>query len=411
MPPHRHTYAIRDYTCLWSIGVEKLLSFSLILILLLWGGWSRGYCQGSQWQGKGSETLALGNAKVVEDNVAAARQNAISSAISKGLEFYLMAFLGEKAISEHLDTLIEAVIPNAKELVENYQVLKEVQIGDKYSVLLKMKINTKLMLERLREQGLLSAEAKPIRILFLVGSALKDSVEYWWADPNDMPPLSPTELVLLRAFQDKGYDLINRTTSLPGQDVSMDMRQPNLSPDLIKRWGEVFGADVVIYGKSSIDASGEISLLLVVVSVKDGEEHCRLTRVGSSATCADTEKIVAGLEDIVTGIMPSLEACIVEAGGARKVILRKFEVTLKGLHSYAQYKKLRDFMSKEIPGVKEFRQSRIGSHYVSFEVEFEGNEDKFANLIMYHDALPVPIQGVEKREGEVTFLVGDKGEQ
>ena len=366
------------------------------------------YAQESLDKKASDQILALGMARVVEGNAAAARQNAISMAISRGVEYYLVTRLGKKTVADHLDRLVEGILPRAKELVEYYHVVKEAELGDRYTLLLQMKINEKLATDRLLEEGLLSAEATPLKILFLVGNMAKGSSEYWWTKPEEIPPLSPAELALLRAFQDKGFDLIDRTISLPSTEVTPEMRQAELSPILIKGWGDIFGADVVVYGKSEVNDLGEISMTLQVVGVADGFVHCELSETGSTDAQGGPQEVIAVLEGIVSRIMPRLETCVNEAGGAEEVIYNSFEVTLKELKNYMQYKKLRDFMSKEIPGVKEFRQSRIGSHYVSFRVEFQGNEEKFADLVMYHDALPVPIMRVERKEGEVVFVVGQE---
>ena len=387
-------------------SLAKIGGFLTILIVCVACGVTDGQCQISPGAAKTDQVVALGSGRIMDENVAAARQSAIASAISKGVEYYLITTLGQRTMSENLDRVVEAVIPRSKELVENYQVVKETQIGDRYTVLIRMRINKKLAAERLQEEGLLSTETKPIRILFLVGSALGGPLQYWWSNPADAPPLSPTELVLLRAFQDKGYELINRTISLPSQDITQEMKQADLDQALICKWGEVFGADVVIYGKSSIEKTGQVSFSLAVVGVRDGKEHCRLTRAGMVRSNEDIEEIVQELENIASAMMPSLEGCIENATATEMAIVEKFEVTLKGLQSYSQYKKLREFLSTQIPGVKAFRQSRIGSHYVSFEVEFQGDEDKFANLVMYHDSLPVSIGQVDKRDGEIIFIVG-----
>lgn len=392
---------------IWS----SCLAILLALTFLADGSFSPVYSQSSHAGTTHNQVVVLGTAKIVDDNVASARQTAISSAIAKGVEFYLVNFLGEESVSDYLDRLVETILPNANELIQDYQVAKEAQIGQRYGVVMRLRINEQLVNNKLQELGLLAAEAKPIRVLFLVGSTLRGSLQYWWANPAEMPPLTSTELVLFRAFQDKGYDIINRTISLPSQEITLEMRQPQLGRDLVKKWGEVFGADAVIYGRSGMNEAGEITISLSVVGVDNGQEYCRLTRAGQAGPGTNMDMIVAGLEGIVQDLMPKLESCLEEAGGAKRVQVKKFEVTLKGLQSYAQYKKLREFISNEIPGVQNFIQSRIGSHLVSFRITFEGNEDKFANLVMYHEGLPVPIKGVEKSEGKVTFIIGSSSLQ
>ncbi len=360
--------------------------------------------------GRTGQVLALGVAKIVENNVASARQQAIARAVKKGVEYYLVSKLGQKTTAEHLDTLIDRILPRAKELVEYYHVVKETQLEDRYTLLLSIRVNEKLAIDRLREQGLLGTEAKPVRILFLVGNTLQGSGQYWWKRPEEISPLCPAELALFKAFQDKGFEFVDRTISFPTAEVTPEMKQVELSPLLIKAWGELFGANVVVYGKGQTESSGEVSMSLQVISVADGTEYCRMTETSFSTTKPSPQEIVSIFEEIVNRMMPRLEACVADAGG-QELAYKTFEVVLRGLKDYVQYRRLKNFLSKEIPGVKEFVQSRIGSHYVSFRVQFQGDEEKFASLVMYHDALPVPIQSVEKKEGQVVFVVSSKSGQ
>jgi len=356
----------------------------------------------------GNEVLAIGVSRILGDNLAQARQNAISSAISKGLEYYLLRKLGREVVRDHLDSVVDGILPRAKELVEYYHVIKEAELGERYTLLLQLRINEKLLTDRLQEEGLATTETKPIRVLFLVGDGTKGATECWWTKPEEIPPLSPVELVLFRAFQKRGFDLIDRTVSLPSEGFTPDMKQTELSPMLIAKWGRIFGADVVVYGKGEMSDTGQVSMRVQVLGVADEVVHCQMDESGSAVAGGGSQEIVTALEGVVNQMMPRLLVCLNRAGGGRQIVYHTFEVTLKGLDSYMQYKKLREFMGKKIPGVRELKQSRIGSHYVSFRVEFQGDEEKFANLVMYHDALPVPIKVLEQKQGEVVFLVGDK---
>jgi len=388
-------------------GVKRFLLFLLYSMIIFSGlGHQPAHCQDQQGSEKGNSILSLGMAKIIDDNIAAAKQKAVSSAIERGVEHYLVRRLGEKAAAEYLDRLVEGVIPRANELVENYYIVREAQVGDHYALLLQIKVNEKLAGDRLQEAGLLQTETRAIKLLFLVGEEEAGKLKYWWSSPDELSPLNPTELALFRAFQDKGFDLINRTVSLPPSGVSAEMRRGELDLSSISKWGEVFDADVVLYGKSLIGQDGGISVAFQVVRVSDGTEYCQLTQAWTGGSAQSREEIVNALDETIRQMMPRLESCIEEAGGAVQQAYSHFVVTLKGLESYVQYKRLRDFISKEIPGVKRFTQSRIGSHFVSFEVEFQGDKNKFANLVMYHDGLPVPIKGVEQQGDEVTLLIG-----
>ena len=109
------------------------------------------------WKGVDHEIFAIGKAVMKDGNEAAAREEAISRALTKGVENYLVSRLGEETIAENFSRVMNETLPGAREGVGNFNILAEELGNDEYRVFVKMKINEKVLEKRLRKAGILTA--------------------------------------------------------------------------------------------------------------------------------------------------------------------------------------------------------------------------------------------------------------
>jgi hypothetical protein len=114
-----------------------------------------------------NEILAIGTATVKEGNLAQAKESAISDALTKGVENYLLHRLGSEGVANNFQRIIYDILPRAKAKVENFNILSEEQTGEAYKVLIKLRVNEKVIDEKLREAGVVVTEGPPIKTLFL----------------------------------------------------------------------------------------------------------------------------------------------------------------------------------------------------------------------------------------------------
>ncbi len=363
--------------------------------LIIFG--TTGYCSNMGDSPQEAPRMVLEAAKIIDENVAQAKNAAISLALERGVQGYLVNMVDSQVISDNLDRLVQEILPKAKELVENYNIVAEQQIGDRYVVFVKVKVNQKLLKDRLLEIGVLQPEAEPIRLLFLVLEKRDGHIQFWWGNPDSSAPLTPAEIVLYRVFQERGFNPINRTLGTPESGYTEDMEVPELDNEKALRWGELFSADVVIWGQTEEAQSGEISVSLKATSVGEGTTICQVSQVDQGGQEA--------MEELIAQVVKRLSPCIKEGLGRGGIEPRRFVVTLQGLTDYFQFKNFRDFISKMVPGVKELKQRRIGSRFVSFQVQFLGSMDDFKEAVLTSADLPVEISRVEERTNEIKFIL------
>jgi len=353
-----------------------------------------------------NEVLAIGTASIVSGNLALAKKSAISRALMKGVENYLVHRLGSQGIVNNFQRFIEEIIPGAKEEIENFNILTETQFGNEYKVFVRLKVNEKVIDKKLREAGLIFMEGPPIKVLFLVSEVKDETIFYWWKDPEVHSALSPTELALNKVFQKRGFSSINRPLSVPVTGFSKALRSPTLEEADVLKWGELFSSDVVIYGQANIVDEKEVSLTLNAFDVNQGLQIGQDFQVEQIEKRLEAnEQIIETLERLVDRLADRLTPTIVRTVRFDHEKVHQFEITLKDLNSLKRFRIFRDFLRRDVVGVKSVRQTRVRKNSISIAIEFQGERNGFLDSVLNHENLPFPLNIVQTKEGEILLSI------
>ncbi len=338
------------------------------------------------------EILVIGTGRIIKDNIAGARKAAISEALIKGVEEYLTRYLGSQGMINNFPRLIHDVIPGSGEEIENFHILAEERHEHDYKVLVQIKVNEKLMEDKLKDTGIILMEGPPVKLLFLVSQKKVDDHEtlYWWGDPDSEPALTSTELVLHRIFQERGFSPVSRLASVPEEKLTSEMRGLNLTEEDAAKWGDLFSADFVILGESEIVDDKRISLRLKVIDVAD---KSLLAQDSQTETVVEdtpeTDRIMEALEKGVTNIADRLIALIMESRERSDEEVSTMEIELRGLKSLKQFMKFLSFLRDDIAGVNSVVQTRIKGDDMTLSVEFSGNREMFLQKVIKNEKFPL----------------------
>jgi ribosomal protein S13 len=344
------------------------------------------------------EILVIGSGMIFDGNVAQAKETAISDALKKGVEEYLARRLGRQGMINNFPALIRDLIPGAREVVENFLILAEDQTEKHCTVLMRLKVNDKMMEGKFREMGLILREGPPIKVLFLISHH----------DPGRESnlPLTIPELSLHRVFEERGFSPINRMFSFSGAGVTEEMKILDLSEEDVLRWGAMFSADVVIHGRWEILDENLVSISLSALDVRRGLTVLQEMETDSLDDEIQTEeKTQEVTERIITKVVSRVSPAIVRAMEVMESSTKRLEITLKGLKSFKEFTAFRNFLEKDVRGVKAVQQTRVQGNAMSVLVEFSGEEDAFLDMVTRHEKLPFPLEVGGKQEGEIIFNI------
>lgn len=353
-----------------------------------------------------NEMLAIGSATIINGNMAQAKEKAISEALMKGVENYLLRTLGSRVTANNFQRIIDEVLPQARDKVDNFNILAEEHAGEHYKLLVRLRVNEKLIEKGLTQAGVLLSEAPPARVLFLVSEWKEGVPYYWWKDPETHSNISPAELVLHKEFQKRGLSPINRTLRVPDIQYSELLRQAELADSGALEWGKLYSADVVIYGKTEILDGEEALLSLKAVDVNRGVQIAEGMEFEQIEQGIEAELAsVQAIEKLVSRLAVRLAPSIIRYSAAELTRVQELKVTLNGLSSYKQFRVFRDFLRRDVAGVNSVRQIRVRKNSISIAVEFQGERSEFVQRVLNHEKLPFAINLDQSEEGVLAFTV------
>lgn len=384
----------------WSKGL-----LALILILTLSPSLAGAQVESNPEE---DETLVIGTGNIIDGNVSNARSMAISEALLKGVEGYLAGLLGSQDMVKHFPRLLQDVIPKAKEWISNYYILAEQRVNGHYKVLVRVKVNDKVMEERLREIGVELMDRPPIKVLFLVYQVEypEGELSYWWRAPEADFVLAPVELALHNVFEARGFHPVNRLLNMPEGVYSSEMNTLELTDEDAVGWGRLFSADVVIRGRCRVTQGTEIALELEALHVEDGSLIDWGMEVEKmEETAADVDQVVETIERLVNNVAARLSPRISSTIQSEVATLNQLELVLQGVRNFNQFRVFKDFLENDISGVESVKQTRIKDNAMSILVEFFGDESRFLDMISTQESLPFATDVRKTEEGEIHILI------
>jgi hypothetical protein len=129
----------------------------------------------------------------------------------------------------------------------------------------------------------------------------------------------------------------------------------------------------------------------------------------------ESEQIVQGsrgkqattkaIDRLVNRLAGRLTPTIIRYAASDRARVRQLEVTLSDLSSYRQFRLFRDFLKRDVTGVKSVRQSRVRKNSISIAVDFQGDRNGFVERVLKHENLPFPMKLEQKEEEGIFFQV------
>jgi len=379
-------------------GMVLLSAFFISEILII----------GAASAGQETEIIAVGEGTIEDNNVAGARNKAISVALKKAIEQYLSQYLGRQGMAGNFSSLIKNVIPNAGEDIENYHILAEERNGDICSILVRVKVNEKLMEQRLKGMDIVSIEASSIKILFMVSQKnnTKKDVSFWWNNPEITPALTTTELTLYNIFEEQGLRPINRLANIPLVTYSEDMTMQDLSDKAAIEWGRIFSADIIVKGECSVGLFDTVTVDLKAIKVEDGESICGAVREEvMNPEDGEKDRFMSALNRAIYNIAVEMAPQIIKAFERTNKTTNKINITIEDVNNFKEFMTIKKFLEEEIHGIKSVVQSRIKGRSMTVLVEFSGTIDELLNRLKVSKGLPDHVDISSADDSEIIIAI------
>lgn len=354
-----------------------------------------------------SGILVVGSGAINKGNLSEARKLAISDAHIKGIEAYLEKKLGSQGMVNNFKSIINDIIPVSTDVIENFHILAEDAGSKSLKVLVSIKVNEKLMEERLVNTGIITFEGTSLRILFLVSDNTETSGQpyIWWDDPENKTTLSSSELILYRLFQERGFDPIYRVNSMPENGYNTELFKAELTDEDAVNWGKLYSADVVIIGRVEKNEFDALIADINAIQVENGANLGTYTReyFPSGGPEETTETIEGMLDKFLAGGVSEIVPAILKTFKKEEEKQTSFDLALKGVTNLKQLTGFISFLKEKINGVVSVLPSRISADVITVTVEYSGERKIFIEKVRTSSEMPFAAQIGIDEEGYLTL--------
>jgi len=348
--------------------------------------------------------IVTGTGIIVKENIALARNEAISQAFSKALEEYLIQRLGSQGMANNFQRLDEEILSKTKEEIQDYQVISEFMTDRYVRVLMKVRVNEAVLEQKLKNMGLRKTDTMQINVLFLVSEKKKGSSPiYWWRDPSRQTSLTQTDLSLSRVFEDRGFRIINRSFFPPEESYDEGMLNARLTVEQAVKWGKLLSAQIVIAGEANLYGASRASVFLRTIKVMDEAIIAQGYREGTANKDRRDEKSAIG--SAINSWARDMIPHIVEGVKPAQKVVNRITIMVKGFKSYRALRDFKEFLKENFPEIKSVLERSLKRDLVKVSVKTSGTSKRLAKKVLKHPKRPFSFEISELSDQGFTLVI------
>ena len=350
------------------------------------------------------ERIVTGTGIIVNENVALARNEAISQAFSKAIEEYLVQRLGSQGMANNFQRLDEEILSKTKEEIQDYQIISEFSTDKYVKVLMKVRVNKAILKKKLEKIEFREIDTIQIDVLFLVSEKREDfPAIYWWGNPADQTSLTQTELFLSRVFEDRGFRVINRSFFPPEESYDESMLNLPLTNEAAVKWGQLLSAQIVIAGEANLYGTSTASVFFKAIKVMDGTvvaQRYRERTLNSNLT--DDQ---SAIELAINSWANDMISYIIEAAKPTQKAINQIIIIIKGLKSLSEFLHFKEFLRTNFSEIKSVLERRLKRGSVEVSVRVKGDPKELAEKVLNHPKRPFSFEINELNDQGFTLVI------
>lgn len=369
------------------------------------------------------KVTVIGSSRIYND-VTNARNAALAEGLLSAVEIVALDIISPQRLKTNFDVLSGKIQENRQNFTLGYQVLKEVNTGDHYRILIRSTVSTDKIRAIIKETDAAESSERLPRILLLVAekNAEANAFNYWWRSSGPYAGKNASVEAVRQALDKQGYSLI-RPEDLNRNEILGDPAPAaELTAAEAEALGRRAGADVVIFGKARAETTsnkmGGTNLktfkATVSIAAVDVRQGVRIADVNQTATAAHPN-IAKGSRDALAGAGQqagqNLADRIATAWEAREEQADKLKIQLKGsgniLKEVVQFRNT----LRRTEGVSGLQTRSRSSGETVLAVNYEGSARQLADRIILYafDDFGVDVYEIEEGLIRVRLLTDDGG--
>lgn len=340
---------------------------------------------------------AEGVAVIVDNNTALARDQAVKDALRMVVEQTVGTMISSETVVQSYEVLQDQIYSKTQGYIQNYNIINEIPDGSLYRVTIQANVAKGVLKNDLMALGLLIARKNMPRIMIMVAeqNVGMHNYAYWWHVVTGYADLTITENTLMEKLSEKGFNIVDHSVKTKKIQISDAYKIESLTNDAIKTIGNLYDAEVVIYGKALSKLAGSV----MGSSMKSAQADVSLRAVNT-----DNGQVIASSTNHAAAVHPSevnagTEALKLAAEGiAEKLITQiinrwsqdvsggtMIQVVISGIKSYNHLVKFKEMVQKKIRGVAGLYQRDFSSGVATLDINISTTAQNLADELIVID--------------------------
>ena len=350
------------------------------------------------------ERIVTGTGRIVNENIALARNNAISQAFSKALEGYLIQRIGPYDMANNFQRLDKEILSKTKEKIQDYQIISEFNTNRYVKILMKVRINKAIFEKELEKMKLSEIDTIQTGVLLLVSEKRENlPAIYWWGDPANQTSLTQTELFLSQALEKNGFRVISRPFFPPQESYDESMLHVTLSNEAAVKWGQLLSAQIVIAGEANLYETSKASVFFKAIKVMDGTVISQSYREG--ALNSNLTNNQTAIELAINNWANDAISYIIETAQPTQKAVNRIFIKIEGLKELREFLYFKAFLRTNFPEIQSVLEKSLKKDSVKVSVEVKGDSKGLAEKVLNHPKRPFSFEINELSDQGFTLVI------
>ncbi len=336
---------------------------------------------------------STGIGRISDNDVSHAQMEAIADAQKKALIQAVGMLLPFDLFEAQFPVLKEVLFDRSYDYIENYRVLYESTLGDRYHITIQSTIAFKELEDFLVTAEFLTSQVRLPRILLMIAKqGLKQNFyTCWWSFIDPEKELTIIDQILKDELQKKGFEVIDHTYLIQETTINKVYGCLDVKVEAITSIGKQFNADIAIVGSSQIEIADEIensakksvqaSITAKGVKISDGSTVANLgTYIPATEEDEETAR-KAALERVSRSFAYKIGEQISTRWIKDNKGISVITLSISGLSNYLDFSHLKSVLKKGIPEIQSLSQKTLSDEGALIEVESNLDVPSLTKLI------------------------------
>lgn len=344
---------------------------------------------------------ASGISGISAGGTATARDQALEDALRKAVEQAVGAMIASETMVANYQVLSDHIYSRTHGYVTNYEVVSEKAEGGLYEVTIQAQVADGMIKNDLAALGLLMARKNMPRVMLMVAeqNVGQEQLVYWWsvfAGHSDVvarqADLTVTENTLMQILGEKGFVLIDSSVPKKQTKISNAYRVASLSDAAIRDIGQMFDAEIVVFGKSLAKLSGSVmgttmksvqaDVSLRVVNTDTGQVIASATEHGAAvhpnAVTAGNDALRQTTEKLAGSLLDQIMARWGQDISGKGIV----RIDITAVPSYKHLVTFKQALQERVRGVSGIYQREFDENRAALDVETSGSAQSLADQMI-----------------------------